>query len=600
MDGSADVPWTRPRWWVRAIASVPRDLEQQHRTEVLIQRIRYFAALLALALTLALGGGPQGRLWLAVAAMTLSVVTAELLLRRPPTVRSVRAAGLLSFGLDLVGTSVTLLTISQDPADPVVILALVVALEAAVRWQVAGALLGAALGVPLVLLWRLLAHEHATGAPPPVEYLVFQATVLTLLVILVGAMVRRAEHERHRAQEVLLHAPELIVTLDRAGRITSANAAARTLLGRAPDDLLGQRWQALVDDIAPIGDASTPSGEGRSLQQVRRTDGSTAWLEVSVREEPVTGMRTLVARDVTARIRTDRQLAVSEQRLRALFDNNLDAVFGFDIDGRLVEVNPAAERLFLRPRAELLHLHGLDLIEPDHRDEARIGLGRALGGDAINLEVLVVHPGGTTVHADTDLIPIVIDGQVVGVFGMARDVTERKRRETYLEYRVHHDLLTGLPNRASLLQAARRHQEAGETIGLLFLDLDGFKQVNDTLGHAIGDQVLVAVARRLQGAVRDQDLVCRLAGDEFCILLTSADPTKLQAVGERAGRSIGEVLHLEDADVRVGASIGAALARPREDIQALLARADAAMYTVKQHRQLGDQGDPAPLVLLAL
>ncbi len=597
---------TRPRpthrlaaAWAHHGASVPRRLEQRHRTERTIQQVRYAAALLSMGLAVTFMGGPGGRLWIVSGLILGNVAMTEVLLRRPPTAQRLRTAGVTSFGLDALATVLTLMTVSQDPSDPVVALTTLLALQAALRWQVVGGLLGGLLGGGLAGAWLITAYRTALDRLPPTEYLVFQVVSVLLVSLLVGAVVRLLDRAQQRVQHVLDLSPELILTVDDDDRIRSSNDAAERLLGTSPTDLIGRTWASLVVDDSgrPIADRP-PTADEPEQHALRRGDGSTVWLELSVRREPAEQLSYVVARDVTARRAAEHERSISEQRYRALFSRNLDAVFGLDIDGCIVDINPAGVELFLRRREELVGAGVLGLIETAYRDEARVAIGAALAGTAQGLEVLLTHPDGTTRHADFDLLPIVVDDQVVGVYGMARDVSDRKRREAYLEYRASHDLLTGLANRSRLYQEIEERRAAGAAVGVLFLDLDAFKPVNDSFGHGIGDQVLVTVARRLQTTVRDTDLVCRLAGDEFCILLSPCDPTTLQHLGERAAWVVAQPIALEAGTVRVEVSIGAAMARSQDTTDTLLARADAAMYTVKEHRKLA-HGEPAPPVLFA-
>ena len=585
--------------WAHHGASVPRRLDQRHRTERVIQQIRSAAMVLSFGLAVALQGGPGGRLWIVPGVLLANVLLTELLLRRPPTPQRLMTAGVTSFGLDALATALTLLTVAQDPSHPVVALTTLLALQAALRWQVVGGLVGGVLGGGCAVAWLITAYGSAFDRPPPTQYLVFQVVSVLLISLLVGAVVRQLDRAQQRVQDVLDLSPELILTVDDADRIRSVNDAAERLLGTAPADLIGRTWASLVVGDGGRSIARMPPTSGEPQQHaLRHGDGSTVWLELSVHREPTEQLSYVVARDVTARRAAEHERSVSEQRYRALFSRNLDAVFGLDIDGSIVDVNPAGVELFRRRREELVGADVLGLIDPSHRDEARVAIGAALSGAAQGLEVLLTHPDTTTSHADFDLLPIVVDGEVAGVYGMARDVTDRKRREAYLEYRASHDLLTGLANRSRLYQRTEEHLASGAAVGVLFLDLDGFKPVNDSFGHAIGDQVLVTLARRLQTTVRDTDLVCRLAGDEFCILLSPCDPTTLQHLGERAAWVVGQPIALEPGTVRVEVSIGAAQARSQDTADTLLARADAAMYTVKEHRRLS-HGEPAPPVLFA-
>ena len=176
----------------------------------------------------------------------------------------------------------------------------------------------------------------------------------------------------------------------------------------------------------------------------------------------------------------------------------------------------------------------------------------------------------------------------------AQDITERRRAEqdlrelaAVLTERAIRDPLTGLANRALLEERLRtslaRDARSGEATGVLFLDLDGFKDINDRYGHAAGDEVLRAVADRLTRAVRPSDTVARIGGDEFVILVESAQPPTLAALAARLRRAVEEPLRVQDVELTVGVSVGSALSeRGHSDPQGLLSEADARMYEDKR------------------
>lgn len=170
------------------------------------------------------------------------------------------------------------------------------------------------------------------------------------------------------------------------------------------------------------------------------------------------------------------------------------------------------------------------------------------------------------------------------------DVTERRRQETHLQFMAHHDALTRLPNRPSFdatLRAELGDLGEGRTLALLCLDLDGFKAVNDRLGHASGDALLCQVAERLRSALRETDTTARLGGDEFAVLLPDTTPAIARGIAERLEESLARRYILGDASVSdVGASIGLALAPLHaRHADALLAAADEDLYRVKRKRR---------------
>jgi diguanylate cyclase (GGDEF)-like protein/PAS domain S-box-containing protein len=179
-------------------------------------------------------------------------------------------------------------------------------------------------------------------------------------------------------------------------------------------------------------------------------------------------------------------------------------------------------------------------------------------------------------------------GDIVMVSTIAHDITELKRAQRRLEYEANHDALTGLPNRAMLNevgeQALGRAKRQGSTTGVLFLDLDGFKEINDTLGHEAGDRVLIELGRTLRVGVRAGDLVARLGGDEFCVLCEGVDGEReLLELGQRISNVVGIPMRVHGRDVQVGTSVGVALDRGgSQSIGGLIRNADVALYRAKR------------------
>jgi diguanylate cyclase (GGDEF)-like protein len=164
------------------------------------------------------------------------------------------------------------------------------------------------------------------------------------------------------------------------------------------------------------------------------------------------------------------------------------------------------------------------------------------------------------------------------------DVTERRQVEADLAHRATHDVLTRLPNRALLLEHLTAGLASGQSLALAFLDLDGFKEINDRHGHAAGDEVLTVVADRLRHLVRPGDLVARLSGDEFVVLCPNVDAEGAAELASRIAASIGRRMDIADVDMTVEVSVGIAFS-DSSGAEALLARADHAMYQMKSRRR---------------
>jgi diguanylate cyclase (GGDEF)-like protein/PAS domain S-box-containing protein len=293
-------------------------------------------------------------------------------------------------------------------------------------------------------------------------------------------------------------------------------------------------------------------------------------------------------RDATRYRHTVAALRESEHRYRLLFEASQSPSYVTSLDGRFVDVNPAAEELFGYTREELLGLDAQALYaDPDGRDHFRDAIMSA--GSLRDFEVRLRRKDGqvvycmlsAAVHCDSN-------GVMIGYQGIIHDISEMKRREASLLHDALHDALTELPHRrffATKLNRAieRRFMQAHYRFSLLFIDLDNFKLINDTYGHAAGDQLLIAVARRLELLVRPEDTVSRIGGDEFAILLYHVkDASEAGNVAERVRAGLAKPYSLGELELTCTASVGVALWTPEHtSAAAFLADADAAMYRAK-------------------
>lgn len=290
----------------------------------------------------------------------------------------------------------------------------------------------------------------------------------------------------------------------------------------------------------------------------------------------------------------ERALVESEARLARIIETMAEGVVILDREGRFVELNAAAERILRLSRAELqgnpgasqwrwLTLDGAPL----PLDLSAFQIVRRTGRPVHELEFMIEHDDGMRVIVAVNAAPLAdADGAFAGAVATFTDITERKLLEAQLRYQAYTDELTGLANRVQLverLQAALRGQPDDASVAVLYLDLDGFKAVNDRHGHEAGDVLLGAVGQRLRALVRPGDLVGRLGGDEFMVLLDGVeDAATAVDVGERIRAGMEEPFIVAGQSVRIGASIGVALSGPGgESASAILRAADQALYHAK-------------------
>ncbi|MGH9103325.1 MAG: putative bifunctional diguanylate cyclase/phosphodiesterase [Acidimicrobiales bacterium] len=292
------------------------------------------------------------------------------------------------------------------------------------------------------------------------------------------------------------------------------------------------------------------------------------------------------------RHRAQRALQESELRTRRILDTAGDAFIGMDAGGLINAWNEQAEQIFGWPREEAIGRSVADTLVPsEYREAHEAGLARFLASGETrvlgqHLELAARHRSGEQFPIDLTLWALPSQGGW-DFYAFARDITDRKAAEEELAHRALHDELTGLANRALLLdrieQALGRNRRSPTSTAVLFIDLDRFKVVNDSLGHDVGDSLLNVVAERLRGAVRPSDTVGRLAGDEFLVICEDVeDVTDATRVAQRVQDALGEAVDLDGRSLRVSASIGVALAGDGGDAEGLLRDADVAMYRAKE------------------
>ena len=292
----------------------------------------------------------------------------------------------------------------------------------------------------------------------------------------------------------------------------------------------------------------------------------------------------LLVLQVRAATETLRQ---KEQWYRSLFDQNPDAVFSFDRDGHFTSVNPAASRLVASSVEEMVGTGFERFVAPDDLAQTQAHFSAALEGEPQRYEITVVDREARHVPVAVSNVPIVIGDRIVGVHGVAKDVSELKALQRDLADQALHDQLTGLANRRLLADRVERAladtRRSRQQVSLLLLDLDGFKPVNDTLGHAAGDLLLVEIGSRLCRCVRPGDTVSRIGGDEFVLVLPACPPEEAEKVAERLLREIAAPVTLRERRVSVSASVGIAVSGDAAaDPDQLLREADDAMYAAKR------------------
>ena len=279
----------------------------------------------------------------------------------------------------------------------------------------------------------------------------------------------------------------------------------------------------------------------------------------------------------------------SEVFCRAILENAEDMIYSHDLEGRFIFGNKAAERLTGYTCAELLEMNSSNVFGPEYEQEAHALIANGLRSSHVVREIEIVAKEGHRWPAEVCMQPLYRDGELLGVQGIVRDIRQRKNLERQLEQMARRDHLTGLSNRRCFeeelqlqLAQARRYGTSG---ALLFLDLDHFKDVNDTFGHSAGDELLVGVAQLLRERLPETSLIARLSGDEFTIILPRAAIDEARRLAEQVLTWLRNSPFLVAGQrLTVSASIGITPVAPNgiSTAEDLLSRADVAMYQAKE------------------
>jgi diguanylate cyclase (GGDEF)-like protein/PAS domain S-box-containing protein len=295
-----------------------------------------------------------------------------------------------------------------------------------------------------------------------------------------------------------------------------------------------------------------------------------------------------VIRILDERTQIAAQLKEQEQAYKSLFEQNPDAVYALDLAGRIVRANPACETVIGYSQEETIGKPILSLVPPEEWERAREHFQKALQGETQHYELAITHRNGHEVQLAVTNVPLLVDGKVQGIYAIAKDITASKSVEDRIRHMAYYDTTTNLPNRVlfedRLGRELSRIKCSDRMLAVLSLDIDRFKYVNDTLGHAMGDLLLRSVTERLFGCLRETDTLARVGGDEFTIILTDlGDPAEAVAVAEKLLAAFAQPFMLGEIELFVTSSIGIAISpNDGDNLTDLIKNADTAMYRAKE------------------
>jgi diguanylate cyclase (GGDEF)-like protein/PAS domain S-box-containing protein len=397
----------------------------------------------------------------------------------------------------------------------------------------------------------------------------------------------------------MLHTDDdLVIVTTTTGCCLDVSANLVTLLGIPVEDVLGGSMYDVLDPtdsatLRTVADRLERSGTVRSTIRLRHRDGRSVWLDVSGQrleahpsyDEPVS---LYLARDVTDDVRAHDHVAESEQRWRLAFEHSPIGAALVTASGDISLAN-ASLGIMLERRPESLAMMSLsDVTHADDQQRDAEKLASLLGGQVNSyvIEKRFVAASGRVLWGELTAAAVRdLHGDVPEVIVQIQDITQRREAELELANRALHDPLTGLANRFLMQQwlASALHEHMGGTVGVLYCDLDRFKLVNDSLGHNAGDAVIIEAAARLRAAVRPEDLVGRVGGDEFVVVCERlADDDDLVQLAARLAAALDEPMVVDGHLHTVTISIGAATGCAPDSADEVLMRADMALLRAKR------------------
>ena len=399
-----------------------------------------------------------------------------------------------------------------------------------------------------------------------------------------------------------------VLVQDADGKVLDANGPAQEILGWSLDEMRGKKtgslWDAITEDgrKIPLGERPTMvslrtrSEVYRQVMGVQRRDGEVRWLQIDTIPvlQPDGSALQVVSSfiDITERKVAEEKLAVNELKLRTIFDQAPIGLSRLSLDGTIQEANLALRTMLGYPDMQLVGLPFDRVLRTAGGADADL-IREFLKGDRdhYQAELPVRRKDGTERWGSVSLSLVRgPEEEPLYLIGMLEDITDRKAQTELLEYQALHDALTDLPNRTllndRLQQAILTAQREDRQLALLIMDLNRFKDVNDTFGHHLGDVLLQQVGPRIMAQLRESDTVARLGGDEFAFVLPTADDEAgATLAARRLLKALEEPFEIEGRRLEVSGSIGIAITPQHgTDPATLMRRADIAMYVAKRTR----------------
>ncbi|WP_180994165.1 bifunctional diguanylate cyclase/phosphodiesterase [Bacillus sp. Marseille-P3661] len=407
-------------------------------------------------------------------------------------------------------------------------------------------------------------------------------------------LLKQIKESEVRYRRLVELSPEPIIVHDGKVIMFVNQVCLRILNASDKNNLIGKP----IMDFVPANFSRTVKEQMQTLSdggQIKSNEQQIIALDGSIIDVEVAGIGILyenkhafqlVLRDITEQKRIRRELEEKKQQYQSLFEYNPDLVFSMDQKGFYTELNSSVWDLLGYSKEELLCMSFHKVVDPHYLDMTISKFKSALEGIPQNYEINIVNKNGIIIPASIKNIPIIIDGKVVGVYGIAKDLSKEKEAIQKIKELAYTDQLTGLPNRTwfykNLAKVLNKSKELKETVAILAIDFDNFKNVNDTLGHHVGDQFLRQVSERLKNCLRENDSIARVGGDEFIITVEDVTKDEVSQLAKRILKETNRTLNLFGHEIVVTLSIGISMhSNFPTDVETVIKQADLALYLAK-------------------
>ena len=410
------------------------------------------------------------------------------------------------------------------------------------------------------------------------------------LTQMLGKLFGRLDDQDEQVRAIIDHAAEGIIVVDDKGVISTFNRAAEKLFGYDDKEVIGRSLAWLLPSLVEENGEPQLLGSEQEVNGVHN-NGRSLDLSVRVSRMEISGkaMFTYLVADISEKKTAAKKAAHAESRYRHLVETAHDLVWSMDLQARWSYLNKAASSIYGYEPEEMIGRYVRDFQLDEYSEQDLTAFKEILTGkELVQYETAHVDVNGGVHYLSFNARAYRdADGNVIGISGTARDITEQKAVERQLAYQAQHDALTGLANRRQFQQelerVVARVARSGASCALLYIDLDQFKYINDTLGHAAGDRLLIEFSTLLKSHLREGDLLSRFGGDEFTVLLYNVDEAAAVKVADNLRLVVERYRFLEQGNVyNVSCSIGVSLIdNSTQTIDECMAHADLACHMAK-------------------